>query len=293
MSNRKFLFFFFCLQLVIFNLAAQQPKDGETKFYFPNGKLSSEGMMVKGKPDGYWKSYYENGQLKSEGNRVNFKLEGEWKFYADTGGLSSLYNYHEGIKNGLQQTFYPGGGIQSEEIDSMAVKNGPQKFYSEDGKLMKIIPFVNGVEHGISKEYNSSGTLITITTYRNGYFQKEEKINRVDKLGLKQGIYRTYYDNDNPKSEGNYRDDKKDGFFKEYDLEGRVISKEEYRNGELVVARTKTDEVYFKVYHWSHHEKDPVKLTSFNPAYPVIEISRKELRFIQPVHSVVRRLRKD
>ena len=46
--------------------------DGYNKFYFPNGRISSEGTMRGGKPDGYWKSYYDNGQLKSEGNRRLF-----------------------------------------------------------------------------------------------------------------------------------------------------------------------------------------------------------------------------
>ena len=119
----------------------------------------------------------------------------------------------------------------------MVVRKGLQKVYSEEGKLLKIIPFVAGVEHGITKEFNRDGALITITTYRNGYFQKEEKINRVDKLGLKQGIYREYYNNDSPKSEGSYKDDKKNGKFKEYDPNGRVVTKEEYCTGEIIITQ--------------------------------------------------------
>ena len=38
--------------------------DGIAKFYYPNGKLSSEGTMRQGKPDGYWKTYFENGIVK-------------------------------------------------------------------------------------------------------------------------------------------------------------------------------------------------------------------------------------
>ena len=182
--------------------------------------------------------------MKSEGNRINFKLEGEWKFYSDSGIISSLYQYTAGIKNGVQKIFYPDGTLQNEETDSMGVKNGLQKFYNEEGKLVKVIPFVSGVEHGMAKEYNANGTLITVTSYRNGYFQKEEKINRVDKLGMKQGIYRAYYDNDSPKSEGSYKDDKKDGTFKEYSPDGRVVSKEEYRNGELIVTQKKEEDKF-------------------------------------------------
>ena len=66
--------------------------DGYKKFYFPNGKLSSEGMIRSGKPDGYWKSYNENGLVKSEGNRLNFKLDSLWSFYNDSGIVVALYS---------------------------------------------------------------------------------------------------------------------------------------------------------------------------------------------------------
>ena len=63
-------------------------------------------------------------------------------------------------------------------------------------------------------------------------------------MGLKQGIYRTYYDNDSPMSEGMYKDDKKDGIFKEYSPDGRIVSKEEYRNGVLIVEQKKEDDKF-------------------------------------------------
>lgn len=72
-----------------------------------------------------------------------------------------------------------------------------------------------------------------------------------------------------------------------------VAPTQEARNGDLVVAKTKQEDVYFKLYHWSRHETEDVKLTSFNVAYPVIELPRGELIFVQPVHSVLRRLRRD
>src|SRR6188768_2454152 len=104
---RKTTAFLICMIFMLGAAYAQLGQDSITRFYYPSGKLSSEGTMVKGKPDGYWKSYYENGQLKSEGNRLNFKLEGEWKFYTDSGVITSMYNYHEGLKHGLQKTYYP------------------------------------------------------------------------------------------------------------------------------------------------------------------------------------------
>src|ERR1043166_2134664 len=86
------------------NIQAQDTT-GYTKFYFPNGKISSEGTMVSGKPNGYWKSYFESGRIRSEGNRLNFKLDSLWKFYNDSGFVVAEYNYKEGLKHGVQRIY--------------------------------------------------------------------------------------------------------------------------------------------------------------------------------------------
>lgn len=232
----KRTFFLFVLLLPVLSALAQDP-NGYNRFYYPGGKqLSSEGTLRNGKPDGYWKSYHENGILKSEGNRKDFKLDSLWKFYSDSGIVTAEYFYKEGVKDGLQKVYYESGVIQMEEMDSMGIKHGITKLYDENGKLNKVIPYKNGVENGLMREYNKDGVLITVTNFRNGYFQREDKINRVDRQGRKQGLYREYYETDQVKNEGYYKDDLKDGIFREFAMDGRVIKKEEYRMGELVIT---------------------------------------------------------
>lgn len=234
-SSASRLLIFISVFVFSFSVVAQEINpNGYTIFYHPNGKVSSEGTMRSGKPDGYWKTYYENGQLKSEGNRLNFKLDSLWRFYSDSGVVTAEYNYTGGIKNGLQRNYYPNGKLRTAETDSMGIRVGTSQFYDERGNRIKSIPYTNGVENGMAREYNSEDLLITVAFYRNGFFQREEKINRLDKSGRKQGIYRTYYDSDQLKSEGAYTDDLKDGLFKEYAEDGRVMKKEEYRMGELI-----------------------------------------------------------
>lgn len=65
------------------------------------------------------------------------------------------------------------------------------------------------------------------------------------------------------------------------------------RTGELVIVRTNKDDTYFKIYTGSEDPHEPIKLSSFNRAYPVIQIKKADLRAVHPVHSVVRMLRKD
>lgn len=65
--------------------------DGPVKYYYPNGKISSEGSFRNGQPDGYWRAYYDTGILKSEGNRVNGQLDSVWSFFDEKGNKNVGY----------------------------------------------------------------------------------------------------------------------------------------------------------------------------------------------------------
>lgn len=65
---------------------------------------------------------------------------------------------------------------------------------------------------------------------------------------------------------------------------------EEARNGDHVVARLRTGEAYFKLYHYDPNN-DIVKLTSYHPAYPAMEYKRSDFRFIHPVWEMRRPMR--
>src|SRR3954471_15581458 len=98
----------FVLLIINCQLSIAQTNDvnpnGYNKFYYPGGKLQSEGTMKEGVPEGYWKNYFEDGTLKSEGNRSNHTLEGDWKFYNEKGILTTEINYSKGKRNGIQRT---------------------------------------------------------------------------------------------------------------------------------------------------------------------------------------------
>ena len=59
--------------------------DGYQVFKYPNGTVSSEGVLKNGKPDGFWKSYYVTGVKKSEGKYTNFQLDSVWVFFDQAG----------------------------------------------------------------------------------------------------------------------------------------------------------------------------------------------------------------
>ena len=122
--------------LLFLSIAANAQTDkntnpnGYNKFYYDNGKVSSEGTMRDGKPDGYWKTFSEYGIIKSEGNRKNFQLDSTWKFYNEKGKLAFEYNYKEGKKNGLRKTYDTREGflVMSENYTN-DVKQGNTIYY--------------------------------------------------------------------------------------------------------------------------------------------------------------------
>ncbi len=208
-------------------------RDGYNKFYYDNGKISSEGTMREGRPDGYWKTYSENGNLKSEGNRKNFQLDSVWKFYSEQGKLAFEFNYREGKKNGPKNTYDTKEGflITSENYVNDQ-KHGNTTIYFTDGKVKQTIPFVMGKENGMGFEYSSDSVIITITQFQKGFISKEEKINRRDANGLKQGMWKEFYPKDLViKSEVNYSEDKMNGYLKEYSVKGSLLNTTKYING--------------------------------------------------------------
>lgn len=212
--------------------------DGFNRFYYPSGKISSEGNLLNGKPDGVWKAFYENGSLKSVGERKNNKPQGSWKFYNEKNQLTAEYLYVDGLKEGWQKEYFENGKIKSEEFLKDNLKEDTARYFDDRGFLHKTVPFKNNLEQGLAIEYASDGRVITLTDYDRGYLKKEEKINRIDKFGLKQGVWKEFYDgNLAVKSEGKYSDDRKDGLFKTYKKDGTLIKTELYRNGELFIDK--------------------------------------------------------
>lgn len=225
--------FFFLFVFGFFPLLLFAQSDSLQKVFYPNGKVASEGKIVNGKPDGFWRTFHENGIIKSEGNRKNGQLDGVWKFYAESGKLTLEYEYREGKKNGFKRVFdAESGKLISEENFSDDVRNGISSYYKEGFKFREV-PFVKGKEEGFGKEFNKEGLVITITKYKSGYISREEKINRVDKFNRKQGNWREFYPDFSVNRELQYRDDKLDGYLKEFSRDGNLVKAEKYIEGVL------------------------------------------------------------
>lgn len=237
------LFFLFLFNSIIGFTQNQQDvnPNGYNKFYYENGKISSEGSMRDGRPDGYWKTYSLNGKIKSEGNRKNYQLDSLWKFYDGNGKLLTEINYVAGKKDGIKRSWDPKGFIISEEMFIQESKQGNTlSYYPPDdstqtkGKLRLKTPFDKGLEHGSAYEYDKEGKIITITEYNYGVIKKQEMVNRTDKQGQKQGVWKEFYENGKIKEETNFRNGQKAGYSKTYTPTGSLAAIEKYEGDSLL-----------------------------------------------------------
>lgn len=209
--------------------------NGYNKFYYENGKLSSEGLMKDGKPNGYWKNYYKNGKLKIEGNRKNFQLDSVWKFYDEKGRITKSIDYKNGKKNGITAAYDTLGKVTLIENYSNDVKEGLTRNFYKSGKTKSITPFVKGKQEGTAYEFSQDSLITGISTYKGGILQGYEKINQRDENNKKQGIWKEFYDNKEVKKEQKFNDDSLDGYVKEFDSKGNLLSTKKYNLGKQIL----------------------------------------------------------
>lgn len=238
--KRIFLLFSILFPLSLWAQNTVNP-NGYNVFYYGDSTISSEGHMRNGKPDGYWKTYYPTGQLKSEGNRRNFELDSVWVFYSAEGDTTEKISYRYGTKNGWHYKYQPAGERLenipvSKELFVDGVQQGVSYYYYPDGTLHEEINYENGSRHGVGREFAKDGRLITIYNYRKGRLADRQQINRTDAKGIKQGIWKTFYDDWTLKEEARYKDGLLHGYFKQYSESGELLVHERYEMGDLVTA---------------------------------------------------------
>jgi len=220
-------------------------KDGYQIFKYPNGAISSEGLIKNGKPEGFWKSFYVTGIKKSEGKRTNFLLDSIWVFYDQAGDTTEKINYLYGKKNGWYFKYKkdPSKGVYiwSKELFAADMKEGTAFLYFPEGKVQQTFNYNSGKKEGLSKEYDKEGKIITLFEYSNDFLVSRERINRTDNNGLKQGDWKEFYPNGAIKSERTFKDDLIHGYYKEYDIRGKLVLTMLYENGAIVKSKVEDE----------------------------------------------------
>jgi antitoxin component YwqK of YwqJK toxin-antitoxin module len=233
------------ITILLFSQGGETTSDGYKVFKYPNGTVSGEGLIRNGKPDGYWKSYYVTGVKQSEGKYSNFLLDSIWLFYDQTGDTTVKINYLIGKKNGYYFKYKkePAEGlyIWSKELYAGDKKEGTAYIFFPDHRIKQTITYNKGKKEGLSKEYDKDGNIITLLEYSNDFLISREKINRIDSKGLKQGEWKEFYPSGGKKCEKTFKDDQLHGYYKEYDVKGKLILTMLYENGSIVKSNVEDE----------------------------------------------------
>jgi len=240
---------FFVLFVIVCKVITAQESgtlpDGYQILKYPNGTVSSEGLIRNGKPEGFWKSFYITGVKKSEGRRTNFLLDSIWVFYDQAGDTTEKINYLYGRKNGWYYTYKkdPSHGVYvwSKELFAADKKEGTAFIYFPDGKIQQTFSYNSGKKEGLSKEYDKNGNILSLLEYNNDFLVSREKINRTDNKGLKQGDWKDFYPNGGIKSERTFKDDMIHGYYKEYDTRGKLVVTMLYDKGAIVKSKVEDE----------------------------------------------------
>ncbi len=235
---------FLAIAFITFSTLAFSQKNkvnpnGYNIFYYPNGKISSEGYMKNGQPDGFWKTYYPNGVLKSEGNRKNTLLDSTWIFFNEKGDTIEIINYRNGKKNGYNikynYEYNDSGQLVKKEIVSKELylndKKEGKAYYYKNNKIHLIVNYKNGVKNGYAFEISNDTLITTLYEYKNGFLVFSEKINRYDKNGKKHGVWKEFYPDGKLKREMYYIHGQLNGLYKEYSPDGKLITVLMYKYG--------------------------------------------------------------
>ena len=274
-----FILLFFLFSFSTISIYSQKENietlNGYNIFYYGNKQISSEGMMKKGKPDSLWKSYYVNGNLKSIGKWSNCQLDSVWNFYNEDGTNQNKINYLYGKKNGyfykydsykLNDTLI--SYIHSEILYLNNVPQGKSNFYYKSGNIHKIIPFKDGKKHGNGKEFAEDGRIISLLEYNFGNLVDIEKINRLDSLNRKDGVWKEFYKTGKVKIEKSYSHGKLNGLIKNFNLKGELVDAQRYENGQLVDDSVSVaDRIMFKAEYYEKPDKDGKKILKSSGSY--------------------------
>ncbi|MBC7865277.1 MAG: hypothetical protein IAF38_20040, partial [Bacteroidia bacterium] len=168
------------------------------------------------------------------GNRKNFLLDSVWKFYYPKGKIQKTVDYQYGKKNGLVTNFDTAGKISSKENYKDDIRNGNSYVYYNSGKTHFVVPYVKGKPDGEAREFSEDSVLIGITNYKAGFIDRFEKLNRTDEKGLKQGKWKEFFDDGTVKKEISYRDNTLDGYVKEFDKKGNIVTTEKFNSGKKI-----------------------------------------------------------
>lgn len=138
-------------------------------------------------------------------------------FHYPDGSISSEGSMVNGQPDGYWKTYYENGQLKTEGNRKNFMLDSTWRFYSDSGQLILEINYLQGKKNGLRRTY-----------------QKKEIVEENFVNDVKQGLQKWYYSDGVLKKKVPFVDGREEGFGREYDHDGTVITLLEYKKGYLL-----------------------------------------------------------
>lgn len=169
---------------VVVILVVSRGKNDLKQYFYPNGRLMSQGMLKNSKEDGIWKTWDEQGNLQVKGNFTNGVMDGDWEWFNTLGRRIKFGQFEKGLKTGVWMNYY------------------------ETGIMMDSGKLVTDRMHGFWKVWYPNGTLSQA-----GFYNKS----------VQDSIWTYYYENEQISTYGKVKNGEQEGLWLRYNLKGDLL----------------------------------------------------------------------
>ncbi|MEO8734466.1 MAG: hypothetical protein ABI373_09050, partial [Flavobacteriales bacterium] len=210
---------------------------GKAQWFYPGGKVMTEGTYVNGKRDGTWTGYYENGRKHYEEHWVLGDETGVDRMWKRDGTIDREENYVNGETSGPMRGYWPNGKLQVERQRLHGLDQGTAKNFAWDGTLQLVRFYDQGrlIGYAQPKADGSYGDTLMIdpgkasltVNYANG--KPARKCTYLN--GELDGAYVSFHPNGKPEEEESFAAGLSVGTDKEYYPSGQLRRVTNYKDG--------------------------------------------------------------
>lgn len=185
--------------------------------FYKNQKIMAKGFYLNQQKDSVWSFYDENGKIKMTEFYRNNKRNGEKIVYYNDSTIFEIVTFKDDIKEGPYKIYYSDKSLKEEGNHKNGDKEGLVIYYNPGGKILYKGIYVNHLKDGEWIRYNDDGTEMQKEIYKNGILKNTIFIN---------GVLKEEYPNETPKSEFTYKNGKKNGPYKIYYDNAKLVEEE-------------------------------------------------------------------
>lgn len=185
--------------------------------YYKNKKIMAKGFYLNQQKDSIWSFYDDKGNLKMTEFYRNNKRNGEKIVYYNDSTIFEVITFKDDIQDGPYKIYYSDKNLKEEGFNKNGDKEGFVIYYNPGGKPLYKGNYVNHLKDGEWIRYNDDGTQMQKEIYKNGILKNTIFIN---------GVFKEEYPNETPKSEFTYKNGKKNGPYKVYYDNGKLVEEE-------------------------------------------------------------------